>query len=72
MVEFYKSVNDFLHDTINPTCQCLKSYVELLHNPQLKIDRKKEIEVLNHCLKRCVDMKTELLELVNKKEDVNV
>lgn len=63
-------INGFIHDTIIPTQQSLKSYADLLENPSISICRKKEIEILKHCLKRITDMREELLEVVNRGGEV--
>jgi len=67
--KLYTIINDFIHDTLQPTMQCINSYKELLENPQLNINHKKLIEIFNHILKRCQDVKDGLLDIVNKGGD---
>jgi hypothetical protein len=64
--KLYTVINDFLHDTLQPTIQSFKSYADLLGNESINISHKKIIEMLNHLIKRCDDVKNGLYEIVNE------
>ncbi len=65
----YIIINDFLHDTLVPTIQCVNSYRILLKNPAIDIDKKRIIEILDIILKRCNDIREGLLDIINKEEE---
>jgi F0F1-type ATP synthase delta subunit len=58
-------IAEIIHE-ITSIGQVFKSYANLLSNPSVSISRKKEIEILDRCGKRCLELRNLWVEQIKE------
>lgn len=66
-----KITTEKLHDIRHKLASCgqiYHSYAELLRNPQFRVSRNKEIEIMSICKENCLKVIQLILEAVEREE----